>query len=170
MIWNTDHPFFGWGHICHLDFPGGAILKNLPTNAGDLRVAGPVPWLGRSPGEGSGNPLQNSCLTNPMDRGAWRVWSMGLQRVGNGWSEFAHIQAHMPKGTINSTPLPSTRATDMPVSSNGTLCVHLFLGTWPQVPFSSPGNEMLPNWAVVAKQPQASYTPAFYASDSNKKQ
>jgi len=39
-------------------------------NAGDV---GSIPWLGRSPGEGNGNPLQDSCLENPMDRGAWRA-------------------------------------------------------------------------------------------------
>ena len=45
--------------------------------------AGSIPWLGRSPGEGNGNPLQYSCLGNPMDRGAWGLQTMGLQRVGH---------------------------------------------------------------------------------------
>ena len=49
-------------------FPGGLVVKNLPANAGD---AGLIPGLGRSPGGGNGNPLQYSCLGNPMDRGAW---------------------------------------------------------------------------------------------------
>ena len=43
---------------------------------------GSIPGLGRFPGEGNGNPLQYSCLENPMNRGAWRAKSMGLQRVG----------------------------------------------------------------------------------------
>ena len=47
------------------------MVKNLPTNAGDLRDVGSVPGLGRSLGEGNGNPLHNSFLGNPMDRGAW---------------------------------------------------------------------------------------------------
>ena len=47
------------------------MVKNLPANAGDIRDAGSIPGLGRSPGEGHGNPLQYSCLENPMDRGAW---------------------------------------------------------------------------------------------------
>ena len=47
-------------------------------NAGDL---GSVPWLGRSPEEGNGNPLQYSCLDNPMDRGAWRATVHGVTRV-----------------------------------------------------------------------------------------
>ena len=47
------------------------VVKNLPTNAGDVRDVGSVPGSGRSPGEGNGNLLQYSCLENPMDRGAW---------------------------------------------------------------------------------------------------
>ena len=47
------------------------VVKNPPVNAGDVRDAGSVPELGRSPGGGHGNPLQYSCLENPMDRGAW---------------------------------------------------------------------------------------------------
>ena len=47
------------------------LVKNLPTNAGDLRDASLIPGSGRSPGGGHGNPLHYSCLENPMDRGAW---------------------------------------------------------------------------------------------------
>ena len=43
------------------------VVKNLPANAGDLRDMGSIPGSGRSPGEGQGNPLQYSCLENPMD-------------------------------------------------------------------------------------------------------
>ena len=58
------------------------VVKNLPTNAGDIRDVSSVPGLGRSPGRGNGNPLQYSCLQNLMDRGAW--WAtvhIGSQRV-----------------------------------------------------------------------------------------
>jgi len=51
--------------------------------AGDLRDTGLIRSLGRSPGEGHGNPLQYSCLENPMDRGAWQATSTGLQGVGH---------------------------------------------------------------------------------------
>ena len=51
-----------------MSFPGGAKVKNLPANAGDARDVGSIPGLGRSPGEGNGNPLQYSCLENSMDR------------------------------------------------------------------------------------------------------
>ena len=47
------------------------MVKNVPANAGDIRDVGSIPGLGRSPGEGHDNPLQYSCLANPMDRGAW---------------------------------------------------------------------------------------------------
>ena len=49
------------------------VVKNLPAGAEDLRDVGSIPGLGRSPGEGNGNPLQYSCLDNPMDRGTWRT-------------------------------------------------------------------------------------------------
>ena len=62
-----------------LGFPGGSDGKESTCNAGDL---GSIPGLGRSPGGGHGNPLQYSCLENPMDRAAWwAIQSMGLQRV-----------------------------------------------------------------------------------------
>ena len=47
------------------------VVKNLPANAGDIRDAGLIPGLGRSSGGGHDNPLQYSCLENPMDKGAW---------------------------------------------------------------------------------------------------
>ena len=51
--------------------------KNLPANAGDV---GSVPGLGRSPGEGNGNPLQYSCLEKPMDREAWWATVHGVTK------------------------------------------------------------------------------------------
>ena len=56
----------------------GLLVKNLPANAGDLRNVGLIPGSGRSPGGGNGNPLQFSCLENPMDR---RAWLATVQRV-----------------------------------------------------------------------------------------
>ena len=49
------------------------MVKNKPANAGDLRDVGSTPGLGRSPGGGSGNPFQFSCLENPMNRGSWQA-------------------------------------------------------------------------------------------------
>ena len=57
--------------------PGGSEVKVSACNAGDL---GSIPGLGRSPGEGNGNPLQHSCLENPMDGGAWRATVHGVAK------------------------------------------------------------------------------------------
>ena len=51
-----------------MEFPGGAVVKNPPTNAENV---GSIPALGRSPGEGNGNPFQCSCLGNSTEGGAW---------------------------------------------------------------------------------------------------
>ena len=61
-------------HINHLASQVVLVLKNLPTNARDTGDIGSIPESGRPSGEGHGNPLQYSCLVNPVDRGAW--WSM----------------------------------------------------------------------------------------------
>ena len=61
-----------------MGFAGGSVVKNLPANAEDT---GSIPGLGISSGEGNGNPLQYSCLGNPMDRGARQAAvSTGLQK------------------------------------------------------------------------------------------
>ena len=57
------------------------MVKNSPANAGDVRDAGLIPGSGRSPGGGHGNPLQYSCLENPMDRGAWWAMAHRVQRI-----------------------------------------------------------------------------------------
>ena len=54
-----------------MGFPGGAAVRKPSANAGDARDAGLIPGSGRSPEGGHSNPLQYSCLENPMDRGAW---------------------------------------------------------------------------------------------------
>ena len=58
------------------------VVKNPLANAGDIRDAGLVPGLGRSLGGGHGNPLQYSCLENPMDRGAWWATVHGVAKSG----------------------------------------------------------------------------------------
>ena len=64
-----------------VDLSGGPVVKNPPASTGDTRDEGLTPESGRSPGVGSGNPLQYSCLGGSMDRGAWRLQSVGPQRV-----------------------------------------------------------------------------------------
>ena len=56
------------------------VVKNPPANAGDIRDAGLIPGLGRSPGGGHDNPLQYSCLENSMDRGAWQAAVHGVAK------------------------------------------------------------------------------------------
>ena len=66
--------------MLNVGFPGSSMVKNPSANAGDMSL---IPGLGRSPGEGNGNPLQYSCLENPMDRGAW--WST-VHGVAKSWT------------------------------------------------------------------------------------
>ena len=54
------------------------VVKNPSDNVGDIRDASSIPGLGRSPGGGNGNPLQYSCLENPMERGAWQATVHGI--------------------------------------------------------------------------------------------
>jgi len=58
------------------------VVKNPSANTGDAGDVGSIPGLGRSPGGGNGNPLQYSCLGNPMDRGAWSITVHGVSKSG----------------------------------------------------------------------------------------
>ena len=58
------------------------LVKNLPTNAGDVRDEGLIPGSGRSPGEENGNPLQYSCLENSMEGEAWSATVFGVTESG----------------------------------------------------------------------------------------
>ena len=60
-----------------MGFPGSSVVKSPPDNTGD---GGSISGSGRSPGEGNGNPLQYSCLENPMDRGAWQATVNGVPK------------------------------------------------------------------------------------------
>ena len=66
----------------------GSVVKNPPANAGD---AGSILGLGRYPGEGNGNPLQYSCLENPMDGGAW--WAT-VHEVAKSWTQLNDFTFH----------------------------------------------------------------------------
>ena len=75
-------------------FPGGSDAKEPACNAGD---PGSTPGLGRSPGEGNGNPLHYSCLENPMDRGAWGAT---VQRVSKSWTTEATSTLNRMRNTL----------------------------------------------------------------------
>ena len=66
-----------------MGFPGGSEIKASACNVGDW---GSIPGLGRSPGEGNGNPLQYSCLENPMDGGAW--WAT-IHGITKNWTQLS---------------------------------------------------------------------------------
>ena len=57
-----------------------SLIKNPLSNAGDTRDTGSNPWVGKTPGGGNGNPLQYSCLENPMDRGVQWVTFCGITK------------------------------------------------------------------------------------------
>ena len=67
-------------HMVKEGFPHSSVSKESACNAGDL---GSIPGSGRSPKEGNSNPLQYSCLENPVDRGAWRATVHGVTGVGH---------------------------------------------------------------------------------------
>ena len=75
-------------HIYIHMYPGGSVVKNMPTNA---KHAASIPGSGRSPAEGNGNPLQYSCLENPMDGGAWWATVRGVAKSQTRLSHFTHF-------------------------------------------------------------------------------
>ena len=73
-------PCIGWmpvQSVAEMSIPRGSVVKNPAANAGDL---GSIPGPGRSPGGGNDNPLQYSCLENPMDRGGWQATGHGVAK------------------------------------------------------------------------------------------
>ena len=107
--------------ILHLSgFPTGAVVKNLPANAGNTRNSGSILGLGISPGERNGNSLQYSCLENPMDRGA--RWAT-VPGVAKSWTQLSvhtrarththtHTHTHIsaPSGISFPPPQPSSHS------------------------------------------------------------
>ena len=76
----TTAPGAGEGQVTLWASQVVLVVKNLLANAGDVKDVGLIPGLGRSPGEGNGNPLQYSCLENPMDGGAWWATVHGVAK------------------------------------------------------------------------------------------
>ena len=74
-----------------MGFPGGIGKKNPSASAGDIRDTNWIPGSGRSPGEGLGNPLQYSCLENPMDRGGWRAT---VHKAAESWTQLKQLSTH----------------------------------------------------------------------------
>ena len=151
----------------------GSDGRESTCNAGDW---GSIPGLGRSPGEGNGNPLQNSCLGNPMDRGAWPATAhKGSQRVGHDWvtrhphrTELSHVGAERPASkTVQS------------VEERPGSFVELTL-PWPPVPTCHEGSAELsqkrvplpslpaslwgPSWSTAPRPPTQKLTETITSS------
>ena len=76
------------------------MVENPPAYVGNLREVGSVAGWGRSLWGGPGNPLQYSCLENPLDRRAWRAMvQQGSERAVQGWSDFTHVHTYIFRGT-----------------------------------------------------------------------
>ena len=75
-------------------FPSGSVGKESACNAGEARDMGLISGSGRSPGEGHSNPLQCSCLENPLDRGAWWATVHRVTKSGTGMKEFSTYARH----------------------------------------------------------------------------
>ena len=83
-----------------MGFPGGAEVKASACNAGDL---GSIPGLGRSPGKGNGNPLQYSCLENPMDGEAWWAIVHGIAKSRTQLSDFTHSGENLNYASVGDS-------------------------------------------------------------------
>ena len=79
-----------------------SVVKNLPANTGDVKRSNPGldPWVEKIPGGGHGNPLQYSCLENPMDRGAWRDTVHGVTKSRT-WLKQLNTHDLYPSDNIN---------------------------------------------------------------------
>ena len=83
-------------YVCiyiYTGFPGDAVVKNPPANARDARDSGSIPGWGRSPEVGNGNPLQYSCLGNPVETGA--SWAAVHEVAESDMTEHIHIYTHI---------------------------------------------------------------------------
>ena len=85
------------------------VVKNLSADAGDVRDAGSIPLLGRSPGEGHSNPLQYFCLENPMDKGArWTIHKVTQSRTWLTWLS-THADRHVVRKCFQNAQRPNLR-------------------------------------------------------------
>ena len=112
-----------------------------------------IPGLGRSPGEWNGNPLQYSCLENPMDRGAWRATIHGAAK---GWARLSNYHSHTQESmgccVVLSCSVASDSATPWVVARQVPLSMEILQAKyWNGLPFSSPGD--LPNLGTEPRSP-----------------
>ena len=94
-------------HLYAKSFPSNSVVKNLPASAGDAGVWSLILGSGRAPGEGDGNPLQYSCLENPMDRVAWWAIVLGISKSLKKLS--THAMLRLLTSSLNPTNLLSVK-------------------------------------------------------------
>ena len=113
-------------------FPGSSMVKNPPANAGDKSS---IPGSGGSPGEGNGNQLQYSCLGNPMDKGAYRLWGRKqlnvTQRLNNKANGVVQLWKHCFAFSLDYNPsqvptfiIWSTKQSESAVRRGSRYCLH----------------------------------------------
>ena len=117
-LWELHTKIF---YMCvYIGFPGGSVVKNPPANVGYAVL---IPRSGRSFGGGHGNPLQYSCLENPMDRGAWRATVHGVAKSRTQLSIHMHVYTR-PVKCLSPTGLwPPWEYRP------GLICSHVFISS-----------------------------------------
>ena len=96
------------------------VVKNCFANTGDVRDMGLIPGLGRSSGGGHGNPLLNSSLEKPMDRGAWRAT---VHWVAKSWTQLSEFYFHITSLSFLYIPLEVWGVSDLWCTENGAHCM-----------------------------------------------
>ena len=125
----TNKMLYGKYCACMMGFPGSSEVKAPACNAGDLCS---IPGSGRSPGEGNGNPLQYSCLENPMEPG--RLQSTGSQRVGHDWATSLSFSCLVMSNSFVTPWAVATRLFcpwNFPGKNIGVGCHFLLQGNFP---------------------------------------
>ena len=122
--WESEIILSGW--LCTVS--SKLVAKNLPANTGDVRDSSSIPGSGRSPGVGNGNPLQYSCLGNPMDRGVW--WAR-LHRVTTSRTRLKWLSMHTSKQELWSSEFPSISSSHLAlVLYSQRIWLALVPGSW----------------------------------------
>ena len=132
IIWRYIDAYM-CAYLIYRVFPGGWVVKNLPTNARDVGDTDSIPGWGRSPGVGSGSPLHYSCLEYSMDRGACQPTVHGAPKSWTWLSSWAHIiGASLEAQSVKNLPAMQDRGSILgsgisPGEGNGNLLQYSYL-------------------------------------------
>ena len=117
------------------------MVKNPPANTRDIKDVGLIPGSGRSPGGGHGNPLQYSCLENPMDRGAWQAT---VHRVTQSQTQLKQISTAWHNGSVSiSLNLLLPALYEIFLSSNLEIHLHIYILSYLSQSEALLGNNLL---------------------------